>query len=49
MISQYLGAHGFSASGDITYLICYITSYDHLIESSCKFMVGPPHGMSPPS
>ena len=27
-----------SAIGDIIYLICQVTSHDHLIEGSCKLM-----------
>ena len=30
--------HGSSASGDMMYLICQVTSQDHLIERSCEFM-----------
>ena len=30
--------HGFSAGGDIMYLMCQVTPRDHLIKGSCKFM-----------
>ena len=32
--------HGSSAVGDIMYLICLMTSQDHLIKGSCKFTSG---------
>ena len=36
----YFGGHESSADGDIVYLICHVTSHDHLIEGSCKFIGG---------
>ena len=32
------GSHWSSTSEDIKYLICYVTSQNHLIEGSCNFM-----------
>ena len=29
-----------SPGGDIMYLICHVTSHDHLIDRACKFMGG---------
>ena len=40
-VSQHLalfGIHWFSAAKDITYLICYVTPHDDLIQESCKFV-----------
>ena len=34
------GEHWSSATGDIKYLICQVTSQDHVIEESCDFMSG---------
>ena len=41
MVSHHLamfGDHWSSASGNIKYLIFHVTSQNHLIEGSCKFM-----------
>ena len=41
MVSHYLAMfcdHWFSASGNIRYLIFHVTSQNHLIERSSKFM-----------
>ena len=40
-VSQHLAlfrVHVFSASGDIIYFIYHVTSQDHLIDASCKFI-----------
>ena len=34
------GVHGFSASGDIMYLICHVTSHDYPTKRSCEFVGG---------
>ena len=45
----YFGGHGSSADGDIVlYLICHVTSHDHLIEGHVNLLVGAPCGISPP-
>ena len=41
MVSHHLpifGHHWSSASGNTKYLIFYVTSQNHLIEGSCKFV-----------
>ena len=43
MISQdltWFGVHGFLASGNVMYSVCFVTSKDHLIEGSCEFRDG---------
>ena len=43
------GVHRSSGKRVIMYLICHMTSQDHLIEGSCEFIrVEAPPGMSPP-
>ena len=44
----YFGGHGSSSDGDIVYLICHVTSHDHLIEGHVNLLVGAPCGISPP-
>ena len=42
-VSQHLaqfGVHGSSAGGDIMHLVCHVTSHDHLIKGSCRFIGG---------
>ena len=42
MVSHLLamfGDHWSSASGNIKYLVFHVTSQNHLIEGSCKFMI----------
>ena len=40
-VSQWLAEiadHGSSASGDIMFLLCHVTSQDHVIKESCEFI-----------
>ena len=34
------GGYWSSVNGDIKYLLCYVTSQNHLIEGSCDFLSG---------
>ena len=34
------GGHLSSTSGDIKYLICHVTSQNHVFEGSCNFLSG---------
>ena len=51
MINYHLAmfdVHCSIASRDITYLICYMTSQEHIMEGSYDIRVGAPHYISSP-
>ena len=39
-VGAKFGSCRFSGKGDITFLICYMTSCEHTIRESCDFMCG---------
>ena len=40
LLPFHVCGHWYSANGDIKYLTCDVTSQNHVIEGSCKFLSG---------